>query len=132
MLEFINVIVAAIAAFAVGAVWYMTLSKPWLAAVKIPVDADGRPEGGQSPALFATTFVMQVIVAGMMRHIFALSNVDTIGAGLVSGIGVGLFFITPWIVINNAYGMRPLALSIIDGGYATLACAVMGLVLVLF
>ncbi len=132
MLEFINVIAAAFVAFAAGAVWYMALATPWMAAAKIPVGADGKPEGGQSPGLFAFTFVMQLLVAGMMRHIFALSGVETLGAGLVSGLGIGLFFITPWIAINNAYGMRPLALTAIDGGYATLACALMGIVLTLF
>jgi len=67
-----------------------------------------------------------------MRHVFALSGIDSPGAGIVAGIGVGLFFIAPWITLNNLYGMRPLRLSLIDGGYATLACAVMGLILTLF
>lgn len=131
-MEFLSVIAAAAASFAVGAVWYMTLAEPWMQAAAIPRDADGQPEGGQDPKIFALTFVMQLLVAGMMRHIFTLSGIDSIGAGAVAGLGVGLFFISPWIVINNAYGMRPLRLSIIDGGYATLGCAVMGAVLTLF
>jgi hypothetical protein len=132
LIEFLNVLAAAVVAFAAGALWYMALSKPWLAAVGIPVDADGTPEGGQGPGLFAYTFVMQLLVAGMMRHVFQLAAIDTLGAGAVAGLGVGLFFITPWIAINNAYGMRPPALTLIDGGYATLACTLMGVVLVLF
>jgi hypothetical protein len=82
--------------------------------------------------MFAVTFVMQLIVAGMMRHVFELGGIDTVGKGLLSGAGIGLFFIAPWIVINNIYAMRPPKLSIIDGGYATLACTIMGLVLTLF
>lgn len=131
-MEFLSVILAAVASFAVGAVWYMALAEPWMQATAIPRDADGQPEGGQDPKVFALTFVMQLLVAGMMRHIFSLSGIDNIGAGAVAGLGVGLFFISPWIVINNAYGMRPLRLSLIDGGYATLGCAVMGAALALF
>jgi hypothetical protein len=77
-------------------------------------------------------FVMHLLVAGMMRHSFAVSGIDTLGAGLVGGLGIGLFFITPWIVLNYAYAMRPVALMLIDGGYAVLAATIMGVVLVLF
>ncbi|MGY3438529.1 MULTISPECIES: DUF1761 domain-containing protein [unclassified Marinovum] len=128
---FVIVIIAAAVSFGLGAVWYMKLAEPWMEAAGIERDADGKPKGGQDPMIFAATFVMQLLVAGMMRHTFALSGVDSIGKGVVAGLGIGLFFISPWIVINNLYGGRPFKLSLIDGGYATLACAVMGLVLTL-
>ncbi|MDU9005150.1 DUF1761 domain-containing protein [Sedimentitalea todarodis] len=131
-MEFLSVIAAAATSFVLGAVWYMALAEPWMQAAGIRRDADGGPEGGQSPVIFAMTFVLQLVVAGMMRHVFSLGGIDTLGAGLVAGGGVGLFFITPWIAINNAYGMRPVSLTVIDGGYATLGCAAMGLVLALF
>lgn len=129
---FLSVLIAAAAGFGLGAVWYMLLAEPWMEAVGMKRGADGKPEGGQSPVVFALTFVMLLLVAGMMRHTFALSGVDTLGKGLLSGLGIGLFFISPWIVINNLYGSRPFKLSVIDGGYATTACALMGLVLTLF
>lgn len=131
-MEFLNVIVAAALAFAAGAVWYGVLAEPWMDAVGMQRDETGKPKGGQSPVMFAGTFVLQLIVAGMMRHVFALSGIDTLFAGLVSGLGIGLFFITPWIAINNLYGMRPVKLTIIDGGYAVLACMIMGLLLTAF
>lgn len=131
-MEFLSVIAAAAASFVLGAVWYMTLAEPWMQAARIPRDADGKPEGGQSAVIFGMTFLLQLVVAGMMRHVFSLGGIDTLGAGLVAGGGVGLFFITPWIALNNAYGMRPIRLTLIDGGYATLGCAAMGLVLALF
>ncbi|MCT4558780.1 MAG: DUF1761 domain-containing protein [Pelagimonas sp.] len=127
----ITVIAATVAAWILGAIWYGALAKPWMAAAKVPVGEDGKPEGGQSPMLFVFGFVMQLLVAGMMRHVFALSGIASPGMGLLAGIGVGLFFITPWIALNNAYAMRPPKLTLIDGGYATLACSVMGLVLTL-
>lgn len=135
MLELINVVVAAIAAFAAfaaGALWYMTLSKPWIEASGVELDESGQPKGGQSPALFAYTFVMQLIVAGMMRHVFELGGIDTVGKGIVAGLGIGLFIVAPWTAINNAYGMRPIKLTLIDGGYATVACAIIGFLLTLF
>ena len=125
------VIVAALAGFAFGAVWYMALQKPWIAASGIEVNEKGQPKGA-SPAPFLMAGIAMILVAGMMRHIFALSGIDTPGKGLVSGLGIGLFFISPWIMINNGYGMRPFRLTLIDGGYATFGCAVIALVLTLF
>lgn len=131
-MEFLNVIVAAAVGFGLGAAWYGLLADPWVKASGVEVDADGKPKGGMSPMIFALSFVIQLIVAGMMRHIFALSGIDTIGAGLIAGLGIGLFFITPWIALNNMYAMRPKLLTVIDGGYATVSCAAVGLVLALF
>ena len=126
----IAVLVAAFAGFAVGAVWYMMLAKPWMAAAEVRVGPDGRPEGGALP--YVLSAIAMVLVAGMMRHVFALSAVDSWDKGLISGLGIGLFFISPWIMINNAYAGRPLRLTLIDGGYAVLGCAVIGMVLTIF
>lgn len=130
-MEFLNVIVAAVAGFAFGAVWYMSLAKPWAKAAGIAVDENGKPiEDGVTPYIMAG-FAM-LLVAGMMRHVFVLGGVDSFGEGLVSGLGIGLFFISPWIMINNAYCGRPFTLTVIDGGYATFGCAIIGAVLTLF
>jgi len=127
-MEIISVIVAAVGGFAFGAAWYMALSKQWVAASGIEVDESGRP-ANQSKTPFILAGVAMLLVAGMMRHMFAMSGIDTLAAGLVGGLGVGLFFISPWIMINNAYGDRPFNLTLIDGGYATFGCAVIGAIL---
>ncbi|MCL4675399.1 MAG: DUF1761 family protein [Pararhodobacter sp.] len=125
------VLITAIAGFAIGAVWYGVLSKPWIKAAGIAVGADGKPKGG-SPLLMFYGFLCVLVVAGMMRHVFAMSEITTPGLGVVSGFGIGAFFITPWITLNALFGMKPKELPMIDGGYATLACAVMGGVLTVF
>ena len=130
-MELLSVIVAAIGGFAFGSVWYMSLAKQWVAAANIEVDENGRPVG-QSAVPFIMAGVAMILVAGMMRHTFAMAGIDTLGKGLVGGLGIGLFFISPWIMINNAYGGRPFKLTIIDGGYATFGCAIMGAILGLF
>ena len=127
-MEIISVIVAAVGGFAFGAAWYMALSKQWVAASGIEVDENGRPTN-QSKTPFILAGIAMLLVAGMMRHMFAMSGIDTLAAGLVGGMGVGLFFISPWIMINNAYGDRPFNLTLIDGGYATFGCAVIGAIL---
>lgn len=127
----LSVLVAAAACWAFGAVYYMVLAKPWVAASGVAVDADGKP-ANKSPAPFIISALCMIIVAGMMRHMFAMAGIAGWDKGLVAGFGVGAFFITPWIVINNAYGGRPAILSAIDGGYAIIGGAIIGAVLTLF
>ncbi len=128
---FLSVIISAVAAFAVGAAYYMALSKPWMEAADIEVGEDGKPVN-DGPTPYIVSFIMILLVAGMMRHTFALSGIDTVGKGIVSGLGIGAFFIAPWIFINTGYSNRPWKLAIIDSGYAILAATVIGLVLSIF
>jgi Protein of unknown function (DUF1761) len=134
-MEIVNVLAAALAAFAFGAVWYMSMSKPWIAAAELQLDAQGRPtkgeghEGGSSPMPFVIGFVAMVLVAGMMRHMLATSGVTTIGGGAIAGLGVGAFFITPWVAMNYAFAMRKPALTLIDGVNTVVGCTIMGAVL---
>ena len=129
-MDFLAVIIAAAAGFAFGAIWYTLLQRPWTEASGIEVDATGKPVNF-SVTPFILSGIAMLLVAGMMRHSFALSGIDTAMKGLVSGLGIGLFFISPWIMINNGYGRRPFKLTLIDGGYATFGCAIIGLVLTL-
>lgn len=130
-MSILAVLLAAVANFAVGAVWYGVFSKPWIAASGVPVDADGNPSESQNPKLYAGAFLCILVVTGMMRHMFAMAGIDTLLKGVMAGLGVGLFFIAPWIMLNVLFSQRPKMLAVIDGGYATVGCMVGGIVLTL-
>ncbi|WP_321830426.1 DUF1761 domain-containing protein [Thalassovita sp.] len=130
-MEILSVIAAAAASYVFGAIWYMSLAKPWMTASGVKLGEDGQPENRSNPVPYIVSFVCAIIVAGMMRHIFTLSGIDMLGEGLVAGLGIGLFLATPWIATNYTFAGRPKALIVIDGGYATIGCAVMGAVLTL-
>lgn len=125
----IGVVVAAIAAFAFGAVWYMSMAKQWIAAAGVPVGPDGRPMGGGSAMPFVIGFVAMILVAGMMRHVFVMGGIETLGKGLLSGLGIGAFIVTPWVAMNYAFAMRPAKLTLIDGVNSVVGCAIIGAVL---
>ena len=131
-MEFLKVIAAALGAFAFGAVWYTAMSKPWIKAAGIPVDSAGKPQGNGSAMPFVVGLVAMILVAGMMRHVFAESGIITLGAGAVSGLGIGAFFIAPWVAMNYAFAMRPGALTVIDGINSVVGCVIMGAILTLF
>jgi hypothetical protein len=131
-MQYLAVLAATIAAYAFGAFWYITLSKPWIADSGIPVDANGKPLGNGSPMPMVIGFICILLVAGMTRHIFQMAGMDTISEGLMGGFGLGAFIITPWLGMCYNYGMRPFRLILIDGAYAIVGCTIIGVVLTLF
>ncbi len=130
-MEYVAVLAAAAAAYVFGAIWYMALRNPWMVAAGITQEqVDGGM--GKDPKPFIISAIMVILVAGMMRHMFAQAGIMGIEKSLLSGLGLGAFIALPWIVTNYAYGGRPRNLTLIDGGYATIGCTIIGLVLGLF
>ncbi|MGE5150930.1 MAG: DUF1761 domain-containing protein [Rhodospirillaceae bacterium] len=108
-LNYLAILIAAIAAFAWGAAYYMTLSKQWLAAV-------GRVEPNKSPTPFIISFValivMAWVLAGTLGHLGP--GQVTVKNGIISGLFLWLGFIATTVFVNNAYPGRKLSLSVID------------------
>lgn len=128
MLEYLNVIAAGVAAFAFGAVWYSAMSKPWMAASG--VTEEQQKAGGPMP--FVIGGVGMVLAAGMMRHIFGMTAIDSAVEGLTAGLGIGAFIVLPWVAMNYAFGQRKGLLTLIDGVNITVGSGLMGTVLMLF
>ena len=61
----------------------------------VEVGADGKPANNTNPTPYIMGFLAMILVAWMMRHVFELSDITTIGKGLVSGFGIGLFLAAP-------------------------------------
>lgn len=125
------IIVGAALSFGFGALWYGIFSDAWKQTSKVPQDTDGNPQNMRSPVPYVTCAIALLLVAGMMRHSFATAGIDTFGKGFVSGAGIGLFFITPWLALFHGYAMTSHKLTLINGGYATIGCAIMGAALTL-
>lgn len=128
----LSIVLAGLAGFVFGGVWYTVLAKPWMEASGVAVDETGKPVNRADPVPYITSIVGSIAVAAMMRHIFSMSGIDSFGKALVAGLGIGLVLVTPWIATFNAFGGRPVQLTLINGGYATFGCTVIGIVLSLF
>ena len=125
-MQIVAVLLAAAAGFAMGAVWYMALGKLWMCAVGL-TEADMK--ANQSPTPFIIAALGNLATAGMMRHVFVSAGLSGAGAGLIAGLGIGLFMIAPWILTNYAFAGRPKTLWWIDAGHVILAATAIGTVL---
>jgi hypothetical protein len=113
--NYVAVIIAALAGFGLGMVWYMVLSKPWMDAVgKTETDM---PRGPAQVVPFAIAiialFVMALMLAGLMGHIGDV----TIRGGVISAFFVWLGFVITTMGVNHTFGGAKPILTLIDGGY---------------
>ncbi len=126
-----HILVAAIASFAFGSVWYGALSKPWLAALgrrREEVLAEG------SPAVpMAIAIVAQVVMAYTLASLLALSSGETLSVGAALGIAftVWLGFVMTAMVTNHRFGGARWSLTVIDGAHWLGVLVVQALVLAL-
>jgi len=127
--NYLAVLVATIAGFATGAVWYNVLAKAWIKAVGLmPSDM----EGNKSPLPFIVALIANAIMAWVLAVIIG----PFAGGGVASAIWVGaaawLGFVATTISTNNAFGMKPWSLTLIDSGHWLAVLIVQGLVIGLF
>jgi hypothetical protein len=130
-INFLAVIVAGVAAWALGALWYspVLFSKIWQREIG---HSDEELKNANFALIFGTSAVMMVVMAlGMAILMFGHglgSHMDGTN-GLLFGLGAGIFFVAPSIAINYLYQRQSLTLYAIDAVYQILFMGVIGLIL---
>ena len=124
-MNYLAILIAALAAYAWGAAYYMTLSKQWLAAVEL---AEAKRSATPFVLSFIALLVMAFVLAGSIGHL-GPGNV-TVKNGIISGVIIWAGFVATTVFVNNAYPGRKYMLSIIDSvhwlGVLVLQGAVLG------
>ena len=126
--NYLAVVIATLAGFGLGAVWYMILSRPWLHAVG-KTEAELKKEGPAQALPFVIAlvalFVMALMLAGIMGHVGDIS----IRGGAISGFFVWLGFVITTMGVNHAFSGAPTKLTLIDGGYWLAVLLIQGAVI---
>ena len=114
-ISYLGVIVAAIAAFVFGAVWYGALGKVWMAAQGKtgPQLKTSQMPIGPMITSFIGLLVMAWVLAGLIGHLGAVSVRD----GVISGAFCWLGFVITTLVVNHAFQGQKRVLTVIDGGH---------------
>ena len=126
------VLVSAIAAWILGAAYYMALARPWMAAHGWNSEADMLgPSGKTSPIPFVISFIAELIMAwvlaGVLFHVG--KGAFTVKGGLISGFLVWLGFVATTISVNYAFSKKPIALTVIDAGHWLAVLLLMGIII---
>ena len=103
------ILIAALAAWFTGAIWYGVFSKPWVAALGKTMDAFKHEQAakGGSPAAytpfilaFLANLLMAWVLAGLISHLGA--NPFTLRNGIISAAFVWLGFVVTTMAVRCA------------------------------
>jgi len=118
---------AAVATFILGAVWYIVFQDSWIALTGV-TEAKLKASGGNVSS-FAVSFITYLIGAYAMALLFKSMQISTLRTGAMTGALIGAALIGGNIFTNNAYEMKPVALSVLNAGFSAVSCAAMGAIL---
>jgi hypothetical protein len=133
-INYLAVVIAAIAAWLAGAIWYGLLAKPWVAAHGRTMDQfkaeqaahKGTVHGWLPFALaFLAEVVMAYVLAGMVGHLGRV----TIRSAVISALFVWAGFMVTTMLVNNSFAGRRYVLTAIDAGHWLVVVIVMGVVI---
>jgi hypothetical protein len=134
--DYLAVLVAAVAGWLAGALYYSALSARWIAAQGRTMEdfraraaaAKGAPAAWLPYVVaFVAELAMAWVFAGLLAHLGP--GQVTVWNGIVSAGFVWLGFVATTVAVNNMFGLRRLMLSVIDGLHWLVVLVVMGAVI---
>lgn len=125
--NYLAALVAAVAYFLLGAVWYSPLlfSRAWIEASGVNPQQDRR----NLAPLFALSLAVSFVAAVALGFLGAAAGVEGAADGLVLGLVCGIGFALSAIVLSYAFEGRPVKLQAINIGYNVLGIVVAAVVL---
>jgi hypothetical protein len=111
-IDALAILVAAIAGWLFGMVWYMSLGRIWMAALG-KTKADLKPSPGPFVMAFLALLVMGWVLAGLIGQMGPV----TTGNGILSGFFAWLGFVATTLTVNHGFGGQKPKLTLIDGGH---------------
>jgi hypothetical protein len=118
-LNWLAVLVAALAYFAIGAVWYAppVFGRMWMAAggMEMP-EAGTRP----SPAIYLTPLIGSLLSAVALGMLAEASETDTFGEGVVLGLVVAIGFAVSIAFVTAQFESqkpKPMVWGAVNAGY---------------
>ena len=131
--NYLSILIAAVAAWVFGGIYYTTLSKAWLAAQGKTLEQCQAEQAGKSGAAkvapFILVFVGELIMAFVLYGNLVHMGTFTVRAGIISGSFCWFGFVLTTVTANNAFCGRKPMLTVIDGGAWLGALIVMGAIL---
>jgi hypothetical protein len=130
-INWLAVIVAGIAYFLLGAIWYSFLFKnAWIRLSGVNMN-DPNLKKGVGRIMF-TSLILMIIASLGIAIILVYLNPHTIMLGIKLGSLVGVCFSATAVSISYLYEKRPLGLHLINGGYNIVGCILAAIVLCLW
>ena len=119
------ILVATVAAFALGGLWYGPLfGKPWMAAIGKTAEELPTP-----PMPFVISFFAALLTCMVMAALMQALGIGSLGGGLLMGLAVGIGFIAASTASDAAHSGTGMQLWTITAGYRVVLSLITGAIL---
>ena len=128
-LNWLAILVAGLAYFALGAIWYSFVFKnAWIKASGVNAN-DPNMKKGVAQTMLASLVLMIVASFGLAMLLSKIEGAMNWMAGAKVGLVAGVCFSATAICISYLYEKRPWMLYFINAGYNVAGCIVAGIIL---
>ena len=123
-LNWLAVVVSAVAFYALGAVWYSFLfGKAW--AAELGIDLENPPKTNMVKTM-GGTFVLELIAAIVVGLLMAEMGGEGVMIGIHTGLLLGLGIASVMMGVNYLFEQRSLKLWLINAAHITIGFALVG------
>jgi hypothetical protein len=122
-MNYLAVILAAIAGMMAGAAWYGALAKPWMKAVGMT------EEPQQSPKIYIVALISQLLIAYILAGLIGHIGTYTIWGGVLSALFCWAGFTLAPMMTNHRFQGNGWDLTAIDAGYWLVVFALHGAII---
>ena len=125
--NYLAVVVAAIAYFILGGLWYgVFFNKPWMALEQMTIEQ----AKNVNPVIpYIISFLLELLIAYSLAQLCIWRNADTASRGASVGVLVWIGFVGPITLMTYMFEMRPRALYAINEFYPLAGLILMGAIL---
>ncbi|HXL56312.1 MAG TPA: DUF1761 domain-containing protein [Chitinophagaceae bacterium] len=131
-LNWLHIIVAAVAFFVLGALWYspVLFAKPWARMTNMNANDPNVKKG--MGVMMLSSFILMIICCIALAMLYQIIQIKSAVAAIKFGLFFGVGFALTAISISFVYERKPLGLYAIDIGYQIAGIIIASLVLVLW
>lgn len=126
--DWIALIAAFVAGYAFSAVYYISLAKPWMAAIG---KTEEEVKAGAGPLPYVVAIAGQLIIAYVLMHLMLSLNMVSLGGGVVLAITLWIGFVMTTMAINHRFQGASWSHTMIDGAHWLAILVIQGIVIAL-
>jgi len=127
-INYLAVIVAAVAYFVIGALWYspVLFGKTWMKGIgKTPEQM----AGGSAILNYLMGLITAFIASYGVARVMLWSGRSSIGDGIITGVLVGVCFVLATMLMNDIFEKRPKGLTAINVLFHIVGLVVAGIII---
>ncbi len=128
-INYIAVVVAAVASFAFGTIYYMAVAKPWCSAIG---KTEAEVKKSMTPVPFVVAVVAQLVMAYTLAAVICTVGDVTPETGVSIGFTIWFGFVLTSMAVNHGFQGARRSLTVIDGIHWLAVLLLQGLVIGLF